>query len=430
MWIRIEKPLSIPQVPQEVRGVLNALYGAGYEAYLVGGCVRDHLLNRSVKDYDVATSALPEEVMKVFPRTVETGKSFGVIRVLTGEGDSGVEVATFRKESGYQDHRHPSRVEYSGVQEDASRRDFTVNALYIDLKAQQILDLHEGLRDLREKVIRAVGDPAQRFKEDALRLLRAIRFAGRLGFRIEDNTRVAIKLHASLIKKVSIERIRDELEKMWMDPSPRQAWLDLEETGLLEYVLPEICTAKIEQKKVREQTLRVLGVLSRTPRQERPVFYWSLLMLPTFRLHPIEKRESESRKVSKRLKFSSEDEELMAYLVRETPKFRDAFSMRESTLLRWMKHPDFEMLMRFHELDAISYDGNLAGLEFVRSVYPEARKRFERKPLLTGEALVRLGMEPGPRFSEILRTVEDQALEGALSTEQEALEFVLSRYVK
>ena len=160
------------------------------------------------------------------------------------------------------------------------------------------------------------------------------------------------------------------------------------------------------------------------------MFYWSLLMLPTFRLHPIEKRESESRKVSKRLKFSSEDEELMAYLVRETPKFRDAFSMRESTLLRWMKHPDFEMLMRFHELDAISYDGNLAGLEFVRSVYPEARKRFERKPLLTGEALVRLGMEPGPRFSEILRTVEDQALEGALSTEQEALEFVLSRYVK
>ena len=185
MWTRIEKPLSIPQVPQEVRSVLNTLYSAGYEAYLVGGCVRDHLLNRPVKDYDVATSALPEEVMKLFPRTVETGKSFGVIRVLTGEAESGVEVATFRKESGYQDHRHPNRVEYSGVEEDASRRDFTVNALYIDLKSQQILDLHEGIRDLREKIIRAVGDPVQRFKEDALRLLRAIRFAGRLGFRID-----------------------------------------------------------------------------------------------------------------------------------------------------------------------------------------------------------------------------------------------------
>jgi poly(A) polymerase len=361
---------------------------------------------------------------------VETGKSFGVVRVLTGEGESGVEVATFRKESGYQDHRHPSRVEFSGVQEDASRRDFTVNALYIDLKSLQILDLHEGIRDLREKTIRAVGDPAQRFKEDALRLLRAIRFAGRLGFRIEESTRQAIALHASLIKKVSVERIREELEKMWLDPSPKQAWLDLEETGLLEFVLPEICTAKIEQKKVRDQTLRVLGVLSRTPRQERAVFYWSLLLLPTFRLHPIEKRETESRKVSKRLKFSTGDEDLMAYLVRETPKFREAFSMRESTLLRWMRHPEFETLMRFHELDAISYDGNLAGLEFVRSVYPEARKRFERKPLLTGEALVGLGMQPGPRFSEILRAVEDLALEGALSTEQEALEFVLNRYVK
>jgi poly(A) polymerase len=279
-------------------------------------------------------------------------------------------------------------------------------------------------------VIRAVGDPVLRFKEDALRLLRAVRFAGRFGFTIEEGTRLAISAEAGLVKKVSVERIREELEKMLLDPTPRQAFLDLETLGLLEYVLPEISTAKIEQRKVREQTLRVLQVLSRTPRQERPVFYWTLLLLPSFRLQPIEKRDAESRKFSKRMKFSVEDAELMAYLVRETPKFREAFSMREATLLRWMRHPEFEMLMRFHELDATSYDGNLAGLEFVRSAYPEARRRFERKPLLTGEDLVKLGLEPGPRFSEILRTIEDLALEGTLQTEEEALNHVLNHFVR
>lgn len=410
--------------------MLNALFSAGYETYLVGGCVRDFLLGREVHDYDLATSATPDEVKEVFPRTLETGKSFGVVRVLTGEGGAGVEVATFRRESGYQDHRHPSQVEYAGVVEDAGRRDFTVNALYLDLKTQQVLDLFGGLRDLKEKVIRAVGEPGQRFQEDALRLLRAVRFAGRLGFRIEEQTRSAITQYAKLIEKVSVERIRDELEKMWLDPSPRQAWSDLESLELLEYALPEMSTAKIGQPKVRDQTLRVLKVLSRTGRDERPVFYWALILLPTFRVHPIEKRDLEARRFARRMRFSHQDEETLAYLVRETPKFREAFSMREATLLRWMRHPEFPLLMRFHELDACSYDGNLAGLEFARALYPEAKRRFERKPLLTGDALVHLGLDPGPRFSEILRTVEDLALEGKLLSEEEALNYVLTHFVK
>jgi len=425
MWTRINQPFSLPA---EVRSVLTTLFDEGFEAYLVGGSVRDWIRGQPIKDYDIATSARPEDVEKIFPKVIEVGRSFGVMKVIVA--DLEIEVATFRSESDYRDHRHPSKVAFSDVQADASRRDFTVNALYYDIKSGQVLDLFGGLDDLKNKIIRAIGKPEERFDEDALRLLRAVRFAARFGFTVESETRDAIVKSAALIRQISIERVRDELERMLTAPSCKQAFLDLDALGLLENVLPEIAVGKLEQKKVWDQTLRVLSNLANDTRKEPISFYWALIYLPTFRLHPIEKREVEAKKVAARLKLSNESAEQMAYLVRETPKFRDAFSMREATLFRWMSEANFELLMRFHELDAISYDGNLAGLEFVKTIYPDAKRRFYAKPLITGDDLVRLGMSPGRQFTEILRTVEDLALEGKLTDSEQALEYVLKHFVR
>jgi poly(A) polymerase len=426
MWTRINQPFPLPT---EVRHVLTTLYNAGFEAYLVGGSVRDWLRNQPIKDYDIATSAKPEDVEKLFPKVIGVGRAFGVMKVLTEPGRE-VEVATFRKEADYKDHRHPSKVTFSDVQADASRRDFTVNALYYDMKNGQVLDLFSGIEDLKNKQIRAIGDAKARFKEDALRLLRAVRFAARFGFSIEAQTREAIVESAALIRKVSVERVRDELERMLTHTFCKHAFLELEALGLLENVLPEISVAKLEQKKVWDQTIRVLANLGAYTVEEPIAFYWALLFLPTLRLQLIEKRDLEARNIAARLKLSNETSDQMAYLVRETPKFKDAFSMREATLLRWMSEAHFELLMRFHELDAISYDGNLAGLEFVKTIYPEAKRRFYSKPLITGDDLVRLGMSPGRQFTEILRTVEDLALEGKLTEPEQALEYVLTHFVK
>jgi poly(A) polymerase len=387
------------------------------------------MLGRPIKDFDIATSARTEEVEKIFPKVVLVGKAFGVCKVVT-DGGLMLEVATFRKDGEYKDHRRPTTVEFGSVEADGARRDFTVNALYFDIKSQQILDLFGGLQDLKAKVHRAIGIPDDRFKEDALRLLRAVRFSARLGFVIEDSTRQAILERVSLLKKVSVERVREEMEKILTHPSAKAALVDIENLGMLEYLVPEISVGKLEQKKVWDQTLRVLGVLGHHGREESPPFYWALFLLPTLRLYPIEKRDVESRKISARLKFSNEDSDLMAYLVRETPKFKDAFSMREATLLRWMRDERFELLMRFHELDAVSYDGNLAGIEFVKAIYPEAKRRFQLKPLISGDDLVKLGMSPGRQFTDILRAIEDLTLEGALTTSEEALDYVLANFVK
>jgi tRNA nucleotidyltransferase/poly(A) polymerase len=210
----------------------------------------------------------------------------------------------------------------------------------------------------------------------------------------------------------------------------RLAIVELENLGLFENIMPEISVAKLGQKKVWDQTLRVLKVLG-THEQIEPIsFYWALFLLPTLRLLSVEKRDPEARKIAARLKLSNECADEMAYLVTETPKFIFAFSMRESTLVRWMREKSFELLMRFHALDAVSYDGNQAGLEFVSALYPEMKKRFHQKPLLTGEDLVKLGLDPGRQFTEILRTIEDLSLEGQLQNSEDALDYVLKHFVK
>ena len=426
MWTRINQPFA---VPPEVRAVLTHLYDAGFEAYLVGGCVRDWIRGEQVKDYDVATSATPENIEKIFPKVIEVGRAFGVMKVVAENGRQ-IEVATFRKESKYEDHRHPSQVEFSNILEDASRRDFTVNALYYDLKTAQILDSFDGLADLKNKVIRAIGDPEARFKEDSLRLMRAVRFASRFGFTIEPNTEVAIQKFSTLISKVSVERVRDEVERMLGTSRAREAVLMLHHLKLFDYVFPEISVAILEKRKIWDLTLGALDHLKNDSGLEDSAFYLALIYLPTLRRYHIDQRAIHASAIAERLKLSREQTQLLIYLVQETAKFREVFSMREATIYRWMKHPSFPVLMRFHALDALSFDGNQAGLEFVKKIYPEAKKRFEMKPLVTGDDLVRMGMHPGRQFTEILNSVEDLSLEGKFKNKDEALEYVLHQFVK
>jgi poly(A) polymerase len=426
MLTRIDRPFP---VPPEVRAVVTTLLGAGFETYLVGGCVRDFLLGKPIKDYDLATAARPEVVEKLFPKVIEVGRAFGVMKVIAENGRE-IEVATFRTESDYRDHRHPTSVEFGTVEADSKRRDFTINALYFDLKTSQLLDFHDGLADLKTKLIRAIGEASARFDEDALRLMRAVRFSARLGFQIEPLTRLAIKEQAPLIRKISIERVRDEFEKILTHPTSKFAVLELDALELFENIMPEISVAKIVQQKVWDQTLRVLTVLGSYDKVEPSSFHWALLLLPTLRLLPVEKRDGEAKAIAARLKLSNECANEMAYLVRETPKFSYAFTMRDATLFRWMKEDWFELLMRFHALDAVSYDGNRSGLEFVSALYPEMKKKFAQKPLISGDDLVKLGLSPGRQFTEILRTIEDLTLEGALATPSEALDYVLKHFVK
>jgi poly(A) polymerase len=425
MWIRINQPFA---VPIEVRSVLTKLYDAGFEAYLVGGCVRDWIRGEPTKDYDVATSATPNEIEIIFPNVIEVGRAFGVMKVVAENGRQ-IEVATFRKESNYQDHRHPSQVEFSSILEDASRRDFTINAFYYDLKTGQVLDSFNGLADLKNKMIRAIGNPEERFNEDALRLVRAVRFASRFDYSIEPNTELAIQKLASLISKVSIERIRDEIEGILSSGRAREAVVLLQQLKLFEYIFPEIAVGVLEKKKTWDNTLMALEHLSANGTLEDGVFYLALIYLPTLRKYPIDQRATHAIAIAQRLKLSNDKSNLFAYLVQETAKFREVFSMREATLYRWMKHDYFSILLRFHTLDALSFDGNQAGLEFVKRIYPEAKKRFEMKPMVTGDDLVKLGMQPGRQFTEILHTVEDLSLEGKFKTKDEALEYVLHHFV-
>ena len=425
MWIRINQPFA---VPAEVRNVLTTLYDAGFEAYLVGGCVRDWIRADQIKDYDVATSAKPEDIEKIFPKVVEVGRAFGVMKVIAENGRQ-IEVATFRKESDYQDHRHPSKVEFSSVIEDASRRDFTVNAFYYDLKTGQVLDFYDGLSDVKSKVIRAIGNPEERFTEDALRLLRAVRFASRFGYTIEPETEAAIQKLSQLIQKVSIERVRDEIESIISGPRAKDAIMMLQQLKLFESVFPEIAVAIREKKKIWDYTLATLVHIDHDAESEDPAFYLALIHLPALRKYPIDQRGVHAQGIAARLKLSNHQQNLFCYLVQETAKFREVFSMRDATLFRWMKHESFPILMRFHSLDAMSFDGNHAGLEFVKKAYIEAKKRFDMKPLITGDDLVKLGMQPGRQFTEILETIEDLSIEGQIKTKDEALEYVLHHFV-
>ncbi|MCZ7643731.1 MAG: CCA tRNA nucleotidyltransferase [Planctomycetota bacterium] len=433
------------------RAAVERLARAGHRALWAGGCVRDRLLGRVPKDYDVATSARPGEVQALFPRTHEVGASFGVVCVLEpgppGEGPPlQLEVATFRRDGAYADGRHPVAVEFSGEAEDARRRDFTVNGLFYDPLKDELLDYVNGRADLKARLVRAIGDPAARFEEDRLRLLRAVRFAAQLGFELEAGTFAALKAHAPGIGAIARERVREELTRMLAGPDPRRAFELLKASGLLKAVLPEVdALAGVAQPPqfhpegdVWTHTLMLLGQLRDAP----PSLAWAALLHdvgkpPTFAVTD-RIRFNEHEKVGAamaeaillRLRASNEFTARVVALVRQHMAFKDLPNMRAAKRVRFLRQPHFDEHLELHRIDCLASHGSLENWEFGRRELAALGEERLRPPrLLDGEDLKALGLPPGPRYKEILEAVEDLQLEGALTSREEALAHVRRTYV-
>ena len=419
--------------------VCRTLTEAGHRALFAGGCVRDELLGKHPHDYDVATSATPDEVEGLFGRVVTVGKAFGVQIVHSGEHD--VEVATFRWDGPYLDGRRPASVEFRDEQQDALRRDFTVNALFFDPIADEVLDYVGGREDLARACIRAVGDPVDRFNEDHLRLLRCVRFAAQLDFQIERATFDALKSHAYLIKKTSPERIRDELFRILTQSHAARGFHLLDESGLLPHLLPEISAMKgVEQPPeyhpegdVFVHTMKMLQLLD----SPSPTLALGVLLhdvgkpqTQTFedriRFNGHEKVGAEmAADVCARLRLSNADSERVVWLVGQHMRVSAVKEMRESKLKRLIREEGFDELLELFRVDCESSHRRMETYEWLRdraaALGPE---EVRPEPLLTGDDLIGLGMKPGPEFARILRTIEDLQLEGRIQTRDEALDLV------
>ena len=434
--------------------VVQTLRQRGFQAYLVGGCVRDLLLEREPKDYDVATDATPEQVMRIFPETYAVGVQFGVVLVPVPDAaelsggvppkSQAVEVATFRSDIGYSDGRHPDEVRFSrDPREDVARRDFTINGMLLDPVTGEVLDFVGGRDDLKAGIIRTIGDPERRFTEDKLRLLRAIRFAARFEYTIEPPTSAAIRKLASQIEVVSRERVRDELTRMLTEGHARRAFLLLDESGLLPHVLPEISVMHGVQQPPQfhpegDVFVHTLLLLENLPRPCPMTLAWGALLHDvgkpaTFRVTPdrirfdnhVEVGVKMAEEICRRLRFSNHETEQILSLVDNHMRFGDTTRMKESTLKRFLRLPRFDEHMALHRADCLASHRNLATYEFIRQKRAEIPAETIRpRPLLTGEDLIAQGHAPGPKFREILSAVEDAQLEGRLPSRDAALEFV------
>jgi poly(A) polymerase len=434
--------------------IVQTLRQHGFRAYLVGGCVRDLLLQREPQDYDVATDATPEQVMRIFPETYDVGVQFGVVLVpvpgaveVPGQIASktqAVEVATFRSDIGYSDGRHPDEVRFSGdPREDVARRDFTINGMLLDPVTGDVLDFVGGREDLNAGVIRTIGDPQHRFGEDKLRMLRAIRFAARFGYDIEPATFAAIRKLAPQIEVVSRERVRDELTRMLTEGHARRAFLLLDESGLLPEVLPEIFAMKGVQQPPQfhpegDVFVHTLLLLENLPRPCPMTLAWGALLHDvgkpaTFRLAPdrirfdnhVEVGVKIAEGICRRLRFSNHETEQILSLVDNHMRFGDTTRMKESTLKKFLRLPRFDEHMALHRADCLASHRNLATYEFIRQKREEIPpEKMRPSPLITGEDLIAQGHAPGPKFREILTAVEDAQLEGRLPSRDAALEFV------
>ena len=434
--------------------VCRILREAGHQAYFVGGCVRDILLEREPADYDVATDATPDRVQQLFPHSLAVGAQFGVIVVTENSraGDSlQVEVATFRSDIGYSDGRHPDRVVYAKTpQEDVKRRDFTINALLLDPESKQILDFVGGRDDLRAGIIRAIGNAEDRFREDKLRMVRAVRFAARFRYAIEEATFAAIVKLAPEIHQVSAERIRDELTKLLTEGEARRGFELLDETRLLPELLPEIARMKgVEQPPQfhpeGDVWIHTLLMIEKLEPNCSPTVAWGVLLHdvgkpPTFkppsgpgdRIRFDEHAEVGTRMaedICRRLRFSNEDTAQIAALVANHMRFKDVLQMKPATLKRFVRLDHFEEHLELHHLDCLSSNGNLDNYDFMRRFFAETPPEQVRPPrLLTGDDLVRLGYRPGPTFKTILEAVEEAQLDGTLQSREDALRLVQARF--
>jgi poly(A) polymerase len=428
------------------REIVARLRDAGHTAYFAGGCVRDMVRGLDPKDFDIATNGTPEAVQKIFPRTYAVGAKFGVIVVL--EKDFQFEVATFRSDDVYVDGRRPSAVHFSSAEEDAKRRDFTINGMFFDPLAEKVIDFVGGRADLDAKLVRAIGDPAQRFAEDRLRMLRAVRFATVLDYKIDKQTWEALVATAASISEISAERIRDELIKIFLSPNRVRGWDLLDESGLLRAILPEIepmkgCTQPEQfhpEGDVFQHTRLMLQLL---PEKVSAPLVFSVILHdvakpPTaqvdeagrIRFNGHDRLGAEmTEQIMERLRFSRAEIEATVEMVRQHMVFKDVPKMRVAKLKRFMARPTFAEELELHRVDCESSHGMLDNYEFLRSKREEfANEPIIPPPLVRGEDLIALGLKPGPRFSEILEAVETRQLEGALKDRQEALEWVKREY--
>jgi poly(A) polymerase len=421
---------------------VERLRAHGFQALYAGGCVRDHLLGVTPHDYDVATNARPEQVEAIFSRTVPVGAQFGVILVL--EQSEEIQVATFRGDGAYQDGRHPESIHFTDAEGDARRRDFTVNGLFYDPIAEKILDFVDGQEDLKAKLLRAIGTPSDRFAEDKLRLLRAVRFATTLGFTIDPSTWSAVRQWAPEIHAVSAERIREELSKILVSPNRLRGFDLLNESGLLREILPEVeslkgCDQPPEfhpEGDVFVHTRLMLSLLAPDA---------SLTLVLSVLLHDIGKpptrlvdetgrirfngHEGVSAQMGlrllQRLRFPNEVIDSVLPAVRLHMSFKDVPQMKVSTLKRMMARPSFDEELELHRVDCLGSHGMLDNHALLLAKREEfANEPLIPPPLITGHDLIALGWKPGKHFAEILEAVQTRQLEGTLTSREEALKWI------
>ena len=398
------------------------------------------LLGMKPKDYDVATDARPDRIMDLFPNSGRVGAHFGV--VLVRDVFDQVEVATFRSDHEYMDGRHPEHVRFeSDPREDVLRRDFTINGLLMEPSSGRVLDFVDGQLDLVRGIVRAIGDPYERFREDHLRLLRAVRFAARLNFEIEGETFAAMRRDHALIQRVSLERVREELVRILTEGGARRGFEMLDGTGLLEDILPEVADMKGVQQPpqfhpegdVWQHTLLLLEQLHQpTPTLALGALLHDVGKPATFRVADrirfdghVEEGVRLAQAILTRLRFSREEIEQVVALVDNHMKFKDVSHMKESTLKRFLRMPKFEEHLELHRLDVMSSNRHLENYQLARTKFEEySVEHLRPDPLLTGADLIGMGYEPGPQFSRILHMVEDAQLEGRLTTQSEAMGMV------
>jgi poly(A) polymerase len=424
------------------RDVVQRLQDAGHVALFAGGCVRDRLMGVAPHDYDIATDARPEQVQALFRRTVAVGAQFGVICVL--EGGAEFQVASFRADGLYLDGRHPQSVTFSTPEQDAQRRDFTINGMFFDPVREEVIDYVDGQRDLAARTIRAIGEPAARFAEDRLRMLRAVRFATTLGFDLDPVTWRAVCESARAIHVVSAERIRDELVKILLHPRRVRGFDLLDESGLLREILPEMEALKgcaqppqfHPEGDVFVHTRIMLSLLG--PDVSVPLVLSVLLhdiaKPATYAVDPDGRiRFSGHDKlgaqmteaIMTRLRFSRREIDATVEIVAQHMAFKDVQQMRVAKLKRFMARPHFADEMELHRVDCTSSHGALDNYDFLRARQEEfAAEPLIPPPLITGRDLLALGLPPGPRFREILDAVEARQLEGTLRDREAALEWV------
>jgi len=438
---------------QAAARIVRELRQAGYSAYLAGGCVRDFVLGREPADYDVATSALPQEVMRLFPQTYAVGAQFGVVLIpVLREGPDNardnyaIEVATFRSDGRYTDGRHPDQVQFSNdARTDVQRRDFTINGLLLDPVTEEVLDYVGGREDLKSGIIRTIGDPRERFAEDKLRVLRAVRFAARFGYTIEPATFHAIRELAPQIHQVSRERIRDEILKMLTEGRARHAFELLDQTGLLEQVLPEIKRMEGVQQPPQfhpegDVWVHTLMLLEGLPAGCSATLALGTLLHdvgkpPTFRVAPDRIRFDNhaevgarmAEEICHRLRLSNHETGQVCALVANHMRFGEVKRMKQSTLKRFLRMPQIEEHLELHRLDCLASHRDLGLYEFAKeSLHTMPPEQIRPRPLLNGDDLIQAGYKPGPQFKELLTAVEDAQLEGSITTKEEALSLVES----